>query len=263
MIESPLNASGTRSRKGCALADREEMLKRVRQALGKPPAGPTQVPSGLPGVDLSEVMPAIAPGELLTKFESELRQVGGSTHRAASRTELEGIVKQLLSQSQASQVVLSRNPLLGRLGLAERLVAWGVSVTPWPVPGGSEVDAAFRGSFAAASFAASVGITGTDFALAESGSLVVSSLSEGCQLASLAPPVHVALYTRSQLVASLDEVLAKLPIGHEAIQASPGRSVVLITGTSRTADIEQILIRGVHGPREVHAILVEETCLAS
>jgi L-lactate dehydrogenase complex protein LldG len=45
-------------------------------------------------------------------------------------------------------------------------------------------------------------------------------------------------------------------------QAETGRSVVFITGTSRTADIEQILIRGVHGPGEVHAILVEPECFS-
>ncbi len=116
--------------------------------------------------------------------------------------------------------------------------------------------------FAEASFAAMVGITGVDFALAETGSLVVTSWTEGAQLASLAPPVHVALYRRSQLVASLDEVLERLPMARTGEQPVPGRSVVFITGTSRTADIEQILIRGVHGPGELHAILVEESCFS-
>ena len=96
--------------------------------------------------------------------------------------------------------------------------------------------------------------------LAESGTLVLSSATEGVQVASLAPPVHVALYRRSQLVGSLDEVLAKLPISNSSGRSTAGRSVVFVTGTSRTADIEQILIRGVHGPREAHAILVEDSC---
>jgi L-lactate dehydrogenase complex protein LldG len=80
------------------------------------------------------------------------------------------------------------------------------------------------------------------------------------QVASLAPPIHVALFRRHQIVGSLDEVLAKLPISSSPDHPSANRSVVFITGTSRTADIEQILIKGVHGPREVHAILVEDSC---
>ena len=110
-------------------------------------------------------------------------------------------------------------------------------------------------------FSAEVGITGVDWVLAESGTLILSSLTEGAQLASLAPPVHVALYRRKQVVASLEEVLERLPILPDSNPAAPGRSIVFVTGVSRTADIEQILIRGVHGPRELHAILVEDSCL--
>jgi L-lactate dehydrogenase complex protein LldG len=106
-------------------------------------------------------------------------------------------------------------------------------------------------------FSADAGVTGVDFALAESGSLVITSRTEGSQLSSLAPPIHIAFYLSSQVVGSLEEVLAGLPVPGRAAGDENGRSVVFVTGTSRTADIEQILIRGVHGPREVHAILIE------
>jgi len=68
------------------------------------------------------------------------------------------------------------------------------------------------------------------------------------------------LYRRKQLVATLDEALEWLRVACAPREPAWGRSIVFITGTSRTADIEQILIRGVHGPGEVHAILVEDDC---
>jgi L-lactate dehydrogenase complex protein LldG len=105
-----------------------------------------------------------------------------------------------------------------------------------------------------------VGITGVDFALAETGSLVLTSHTEGSQLASLAPPVHIAFYLQRQVRGTLEEVLQGLSASGS--DRASGRSIVFVTGTSRTADIEQILIRGVHGPREVHAVLVEESCLS-
>lgn len=203
-------------------------------------------------------MPPIAPEELLPKFEEELRKVGGCPHRAASAEQLEGILRDILPAAPGP-VVLTRNPLLARLGLEQRLRAQGKSPAIWPAAG--EATSAFT-AYREACFAAPVGISGADWALAETGSLVLTSLSEGSQLASLAPPVHVALYRRPQLLESLDDVLERLPLPGGPETNFAGRSVVIVTGVSRTADIEQVLIRGVHGPRELHAVLVEEACLA-
>jgi L-lactate dehydrogenase complex protein LldG len=245
---------------------REEMLDRIRKALRRPPGAAgsgTATPSGSgdaagpPG----EIIRRLTPEEALTRFEAEWTRVGGLSHRAASLSELENVLRGVFEAAGAKEVVLSRNPLLEQLGLPERLRALGQSVACWRLPGPLPREAAGQDGAAAqrqlrsASFAAAVGITGVEFVLAETGSLVLTSRTEGSQLASLAPPVHVALYRRSQVVGSLDEVLAKLG---EA--AATGRSIVFITGPSRTADIEQILVRGVHGPGQVHAILVEESC---
>ena len=239
---------------------REEMLARIREALGRP-----GTPVAVPGPDLPElgdVLPPIPPAELVPKFEEEFRKVAGCAYRAATAQEVEEILRRLLTTGGARTVVLSRNPLIAQLGLEEKLRALGMAVAVWPTASGGETAPKVAQEFREQAFAAEVGITGVDFALAETGTLVLSSLTEGAQLASLAPPVHVALYRRSQVFGSLEEILEQLPVPRDPAQAVPGRSVVFITGSSRTADIEQILIHGVHGPREVHAILVEDSCLA-
>jgi L-lactate dehydrogenase complex protein LldG len=203
-------------------------------------------------------MPPLPPEEWQSKFEAEWMKVGGAAHRAVNLPELDAVLQKILAGCEAKGVVFSRNPLLTALNLAERVRAWGKSVAACPASGSAAAEGA---KFQQACFAATVGITGVDFVLAESGSLAVSSVTEGAQLASLAPPVHVALYRRKQLLGSLDDLLEKLSHPAESSALAAGRSIIFITGTSRTADIEQILIRGVHGPREVHAILVEDSCL--
>jgi L-lactate dehydrogenase complex protein LldG len=69
----------------------------------------------------------------------------------------------------------------------------------------------------------------------------------------LLPPVHVAVFPQSRILTNLDELLSVVPK-----PADETSSMVLITGPSRTADIEQILVRGVHGPGGVYAIIVED-----
>ncbi len=248
------------------MAGRDEMLKRIRKALGRPtePSGP--VPRGitLPPVRLHGVMPPIAPQDLVPKFEEELRKLAGMAYRASSASDLDEILGKIFAASGAMAVVLSRNPLLRQIGLAAKLRNWGKSVNVWPAstPAAGEADDRRAAcEFAEAGFSAAVGFTGVEFVLAETGSLILTSQTEGSQIASLAPPVHVALYRRNQLFASLDDVLERLTPSFDPDRPATGRSIVFVTGVSRTADIEQILIRGVHGPREVHAILVEEGCL--
>lgn len=86
---------------------------------------------------------------------------------------------------------------------------------------------------------ADAGITLADFAIAETGSIVISAGSGRARLASLAPPVHVCL---------LKEIVPTL---QDALDRMTPRTSVIVTGTSRTADIEGVLVRGVHGPREL------------
>jgi L-lactate dehydrogenase complex protein LldG len=223
-------------------------------AKGSPEAGPGTLPP-----PLENVMPVIPPEELVDRFELELKDLGCNSHRVSSMRALEETLSSILAQIRAQSVVLTRNPLIAQLQIGKLLEAKGQRVLDWPA---NAVDPAADKSFHDQCFAADAGITGVDFALAETGSLVLTSFTEGSQLASLAPPVHIALYRRSQIRASLDEVLQNLPVSRDPGRPSPARSVVFVSGTSRTADIEQILIRGVHGPRSVHAILVEESCLA-
>jgi L-lactate utilization protein LutC len=99
--------------------------------------------------------------------------------------------------------------------------------------------------------AADVGITSADYALADTGSLVMLSSPHEARLISLLPPAHIAVVPRERILTGLDELFTILP--NPAVETS---SMVIITGPSRTADIEQILVRGVHGPGQITVLVV-------
>jgi len=246
------------------LLTRQRMLERIRAALGGDGENPARMPGDLAALpDLGAVLPPISAPNLISTFEEELRKVGGCTYRARSRAEIADNLQQILKiggdagPDRPEGIVLSRNPLLARLEIKEIIESLGLRAGVWPGEVGRGLAAEEERAYREQCFSAAAGVTGVDFALAESGSLVLTSRTEGSQLSSLAPPIHIAFYLQSQVVGSLEEVLAGLRLPDRAGSDTDGRSVVFVTGTSRTADIEQILIRGVHGPREVHAILVD------
>ena len=101
-------------------------------------------------------------------------------------------------------------------------------------------------------FESDLGITGAQWAIAETGTLVLESESERHCLTSLVPPIHVCILEAKQIRQTLGEILGIL-------QKDLSRTITFITGASRTSDIELTLAIGVHGPGELHVILIDET----
>jgi len=91
---------------------------------------------------------------------------------------------------------------------------------------------------------AAAGVTLGDLAVAETGSVLLAALPGRSRLNSLAPPTHVVLVRQADIVASLDEALARLS----------RQTSVLVTGPSRTADVEGVMVMGVHGPRSLWVV---------
>jgi L-lactate dehydrogenase complex protein LldG len=84
--------------------------------------------------------------------------------------------------------------------------------------------------------------------VAQTGSIFVSTRSAGGRALSVLPPVHLVLARRDQLVPDLPAAFARLRQRHGGRWPS---AVTMITGPSRTADIEKILVMGAHGPKRL------------
>jgi L-lactate dehydrogenase complex protein LldG len=212
-----------------ALMSREHILHKVRTALGRT-AGP-------PVTDAPAVRLRICEMDTDTRISSLLRSVAalaGKTRRAADPEEACAYVSSILDGKSA---VASNAPFLRQCGISD-------------LPG---VQSGFTAApdLRAVCATADVGITSADYALADTGTLVLLSSPEEARMISLLPPVHIAIVPQERVITGLDELLTILP-GPAALSSS----MVLITGPSRTADIEQILVRGVHGPGEIHVVVV-------
>jgi len=170
----------------------------------------------------------------IDQFTAALENLAGSVIRVSTRDEARAVVANRIG---AATAVASGASFLKECG-----------ITGLPGVRSDFSDAAeYREACARADF----GITSADYALADTGSLVMFSGHEESRLVSLLPPAHIAVVPLSRLLTGLDELLTRVPAPAEQSSA-----MIFITGPSRTADIEQILVRGVHGPGQVTVILV-------
>jgi L-lactate dehydrogenase complex protein LldG len=94
-----------------------------------------------------------------------------------------------------------------------------------------------------------VGITGADCGLADTGTVVMLVAGQRGRLLSLLPPIHIAILPQDRILPDLGSFLATGPTASSA--------VIFITGPSKTADIEQRLTTGVHGPGQIHIVIVQ------
>ncbi len=103
-----------------------------------------------------------------------------------------------------------------------------------------------------------VGLTVSDAGIASTGTLLCVEVDEDSRLASMLADVHIALVDAASIVSCLGEVNGLL---QNAFDGAPG-FVAMISGPSRTADIERELTIGVHGPRVLHILVLDERTLS-
>lgn len=101
---------------------------------------------------------------------------------------------------------------------------------------------------------ATAGVTGANFAIAETGTIALESTDEAVRLATTLPTRHFVLLDPKKIVTDGQAAIPHVRSLHEQ---SPQTFLAYITGPSRTADIERVLTIGVHGPKELHILLLE------
>lgn len=102
---------------------------------------------------------------------------------------------------------------------------------------------------------AGIGISQFDLGIAESGTLVQDASGLHARLVSMLPPVHLALVSTAAIVGTFSEALSVI---EKVYRGTPPPFLSFITGPSKTADIERVLTIGVHGPKELIVLFVDE-----
>ena len=189
-----------------------------------------------PAPDRSQVVARPDVGHLMNTFSEAVEALGGTVFRVSDEVAARVHLHDLVQQESWNEVALSDSPWLHDLQL----------------PG------AFDGSTAPRErlFDADVGVSFAQAGVAETGTLVLVASRERHRLVSLVPPVHVAILRRSNLAPTLDFAMHNMRDDED--EGMQGHLTTLITGPSRTADIELTLVVGVHGPRRLHVVLIDD-----
>lgn len=249
-------------------------MARVRQALGAE-GSTTEEPLERPVCHVTAE--PIPQADRVRRFESELRRVGGRVAIVRSSEEIGEYIRRLIAD-KAAIVAISDGAAEQEPNLREFVAGLGAKLIPslreYSLGLDNPTSSDHADAYKRALFEADLGITCADYAIADTGTLVISSKRPGQKppatkdshqtrssgeqhrLISLVPATHVCLLDASNIVTDLTEFLAVADASLYSGGAPP-LGMTFITGPSRTADIELTLTMGVHGPRELHVLVCE------
>ena len=245
--------------------DRSEFLSGVSTALGRtgipsdPGNSPVQYPdfaTARDAADAARIDAAESADQLLESAAASLANTGWKVHRAETIEDVGDIVAAICHDIGASAAMRSDHEVLSDAMVDRALERAGIELDVMKLDyANSETERAEqRGSYREQVFQTDVGITGGDYVIAETGTLVIHPKKGVSRLVSLAPPVHIAVMQRGQVLPSLDELFLLEHVDIHSGDRHAGMN--LISGPSRTGDIEATIVHGIHGPVETHIVLV-------
>lgn len=212
---------------------REQVLTNIRAALNRAGPIPDSVAHSLQG-RLLRPRPNIKPSigaDAVAHFIHQLQSVSGKLTRVASIDKVADVVAaHLRSYDLGDAIVVAPDPSLEGIPWSNRL-----TVEQRAAVGSDRVT-----------------VTGAYAAVAETGSVVLLSSAESPTTLNFLPDDHLVVVRESQIVAHIEDVWVRMRNDKRAMP----RTVNFITGPSKTADVEQTIQEGAHGPRRLHVILV-------
>ena len=180
-------------------------------------------------------------GSMLNQFLDELLNVNAEVRRVNSRDELKSSITELVREKGITSFAMWESYYLNALGLKSLLKEEGLELR--------------KSSDKNALAQAGIGITDVDYAIADTGTLVLITDGKRPRGVSLLPPIHLAIVRKDKLVRDIRElfIILKQRLDNSSDITS---CMTFITGPSRTADIELNLTLGVHGPKELYVFIM-------
>ncbi len=208
------------------MSARTNILSKIKTSLRTKAPVPPQPGNGT-------VFPPLPSTDLISHFERELISLKGEFYKASNLQSAQDWIRQVISQNNFKNVNQAPDPLVTQV---------------------ASTDKSPPGQFGSALKDCELSITPCSYLIARTGSVVITTESGYGRSFSVLPHAHMVVARKSQLIADLSDAYQLLRRQYNDRWPS---LISIITGPSRTADIEKILVLGAHGPKRLFVLLLD------